>query len=190
MPADVHPTAIVYPGTILGEGVNLDLELAPCRRVGQDSCPFEGVRPPNVIQYVQSKGIALGQTVVVVVGYNDFEDAYATNIEDALTALQKAGVTHVLWATLRAVHLLLVGREPGAEAPLEPRVDLPGLTLPRDAREPPEGGRQRQQREHDEVDDELELEATEHAPPHTHRCSSTEALLPIPHSSDVVGSKG
>ena len=93
-------------------------------------------------------------------------------------------------ATLRAVHLLLVGREPGAEAPLEPRVDLPGLTLPRDAREPPEGGRQWQQREHNEVDDELELEATEHAPPHTHRCSSTEALLPIPHSSDVVGSKG
>src|SRR5207237_3289678 len=83
--------------TILGDGLNLDLELAPCRRVGQDSCPFGAVRPPTVIQYVESKGIALGQTVVVVVGYNDFEDAYATNIEDALAALQKAGVPHVLW---------------------------------------------------------------------------------------------
>lgn len=87
---------------ILEQGIDLDLEVAPCRRVGQDSCPYNGVRPPNVIQLVQSMGSQLGPNVIVVVGYNDFEDQYAQNIEDALAAMKQAGVKRVLWATLRA----------------------------------------------------------------------------------------
>lgn len=87
---------------ILSDGIDLDLEVAPCRRVGQDSCPYQGVRPPNVIQLVQSMGSKLGPNVIVVVGYNDFEDQYAQNIEDALAAMKQAGVQRVIWATLRA----------------------------------------------------------------------------------------
>lgn len=87
---------------ILSQGIDLDLEAAPCRRVGGESCPYEGVRPPNVIQLVQSMGAKLGSTVVVVAGYNDPESQYAQNVEDALDALERAGVQHVLWATLRA----------------------------------------------------------------------------------------
>lgn len=87
---------------ILSQGIDLDLEVAPCRRVGQDSCPYGGVRPPNVIQLVQSMGSKLGPNVIVVVGYNDFEDQYAQNIEDALAAMKQAGVQRVLWTTLRA----------------------------------------------------------------------------------------
>jgi hypothetical protein len=87
---------------ILAEGIDLDLEVAPCRRVGNESCPYQGVRPPNVIQLVQSMGSKLGPNVIVVVGYNDFEDQYAQNIEDALAAMKQAGVQRVLWATLRA----------------------------------------------------------------------------------------
>ena len=85
---------------ILTAGIDLRLELAPCRRVGQASCSYDGVRPPTLIDLVPTLGDALGQTVVVAVGYNDFEPAYAGNIEDALTALRKAGVMRVLWLTL------------------------------------------------------------------------------------------
>jgi hypothetical protein len=88
--------------TVLGQGVDLRLEVTPCRRVAQESCPYNGVRPPTVIDLVHSLGDALGQTVIVAVGYNDFEAAYAGNIEDALDALHAAHVTRVIWPTLRA----------------------------------------------------------------------------------------
>jgi len=85
-------------------GVHLDTELAPCRRVDEASCPYQGVRPPNVVELAGSMGSKLGPNVIVAVGYNDFADQYAQNIENALAALKAAGVTHVWWLTLRAVH--------------------------------------------------------------------------------------
>jgi hypothetical protein len=89
---------------IVKQGVNLDLEVAPCRRVEGEGCPVNGVRPPSVVQLANSMGGQLGANVVVSVGYNDFEDQYAQNIEDALDAFKAAGVKHVWWLTLRAAH--------------------------------------------------------------------------------------
>jgi hypothetical protein len=89
---------------ILRQGVSLDLEVAPCRRVDQDSCTSNGVQPPNMVQLVKTMGSKLGPNVVVSVGYNDFEDQYAKNVETALTALEAAGVKRVWWLTLRAAH--------------------------------------------------------------------------------------
>ena len=74
---------------ILRQGIDLDLEVAPCRRVEGDGCPYQGVRPPSAVQLVQSMGSKLGDNVVVAVGYNDFEDQYAGNIEDAIDALDR-----------------------------------------------------------------------------------------------------
>jgi hypothetical protein len=85
---------------ILANGVDLRLEMAPCRRVGQASCSYQGVRPLTVIDLVPTLGDALGQTVVVAVGYNDYQAAYPGDIEDALAVLHKVGVTRVLWLTL------------------------------------------------------------------------------------------
>lgn len=87
---------------IVKQGVNLDLEVAPCRRVEGEGCPIGGVRPPSVVQLVQSMGSKLGDNVVVAVGYNDFEDQYAGNIEDAINAMTAAGVKRIFWLTLRA----------------------------------------------------------------------------------------
>lgn len=88
---------------LLGRGIDLRLEVASCRRIAPQSCPADnGIRPPTVLDLVQDRGAALGSTVIVAVGYNDFEDEYADNIEAALTALDKAGVRRVLWPTLRA----------------------------------------------------------------------------------------
>lgn len=89
---------------IVKQGVDMDLELAPCRRVEGEGCPVDNVRPPSVVQLVKSMGAKLGPNVVISVGYNDFEDEYAQNIADALDALQAAGVKHVWWLTLRAAH--------------------------------------------------------------------------------------
>jgi hypothetical protein len=82
--------------------ISLDLEVAPCRRVAGDSCPYNGVRPPNVIDLVHQLGPQLGPNVVVAVGYNDHEDTYAQDIEGAMTALESEGVKRVFWLTLRA----------------------------------------------------------------------------------------
>ena len=101
---DSAATAIAYDPTakrILGRGIDLRLEVAACRRVGDSSCPYDGVRPPNVIDRATELGRDLGPVVAVIVGYNDYEANYADNIEQALAAFRKAGVERVLWATLR-----------------------------------------------------------------------------------------
>lgn len=87
---------------ILGRGIDLRLEVAACRRVGDLSCPYDGERPPNVIDRATTLGSELGRVVVVIVGYNDYEARYAQHIEDALATFRRAGVERVLWATLRA----------------------------------------------------------------------------------------
>lgn len=104
---DSVPDALVNDNeatAILEQGIDLDAEVAVCRRVDGESCPDGNVRPPNVVQLVTAMGSKLGPNVVVCVGYNDFEDQYAQNIENALAALRAAGVKHVWWLTLRAAH--------------------------------------------------------------------------------------
>jgi len=88
--------------TIVQQGITLDFEVAPCRRVEGEGCPYQGRRPPSAVQLIQSMGAKLGDNVVVAVGYNDFEDQYAGNIEDAINALTAAGVKRIFWLTLRA----------------------------------------------------------------------------------------
>ena len=87
---------------ILKQGIDLDLQVAPCRRVEGESCPIDGVRPPSAVELIQSLGSSIGDNVVVAVGYNDPEDQYAANVEDAVRALTAAGVKHIWWLTLRA----------------------------------------------------------------------------------------
>jgi Putative Ig domain len=102
---DSAATAMAYDPDakrILARGIDLKLEVAACRRVGDASCPYDGVRPPNVIERATELGRELGSVVVVIVGYNDYESRYAENIEAALDAFRKAGVERVIWATLRA----------------------------------------------------------------------------------------
>jgi hypothetical protein len=101
---DSAATAMAYDPDAkraLGRGIDLRLELAACRRVGDTSCPYDGVRPPNVVDRATELGRELGPVVVVIVGYNDYEDNYAENIDDAMAAFRKAGVERVLWTTLR-----------------------------------------------------------------------------------------
>jgi hypothetical protein len=102
---DSAATAMAYDPAAkrtLSRGIDLKLELAACRRLGDTSCPYDGVRPPNVIDRATELGGELGPVVVVAVGYNDYEANYTENIENAMAVFRMAGVQHVLWATLRA----------------------------------------------------------------------------------------
>jgi len=101
---------------ILTQGIDLDLETAPCRRVDGDSCPYEGVRVPTLVELAKTLGPKLGPNVVVAVGYNDFESAYAQNIRAALTTLKAQGVKQVWWLTLRAARHPLVNMNDDIEA--------------------------------------------------------------------------
>jgi hypothetical protein len=100
---DSIATAIAYnepSKNLLATGIDLDLQLAVCRRLVGDSCPYGGVRPPTLVDLLPT--IQVGSTVVVEVGYNDWEDSFADSVETSLQALRKAGVQRVLWLTLRA----------------------------------------------------------------------------------------
>src|SRR5580765_3853553 len=87
--------------TVLNQGIDLDFEASPCRRLEDTSCP---PGPPTVIDVIKQLGAQIGPTVVIAVGYNDFADRYAAEIEDVLTALEAVNVKHVFWLTLRAAH--------------------------------------------------------------------------------------
>ena len=121
--------AIAQTSTAVAEvrrEISLDLEVAPCRRVAGQSCPYNGVRPPNVIQLVQSLGPSLGPNVVVAVGYNDFEDTFAQDVANALSALENAGAKRIFWLTLRAARHPYLTMNAALEAAA---ADHPDLTI-------------------------------------------------------------
>jgi hypothetical protein len=90
--------------TLLARGVRLQLELAECRRLVEASCSVAGVQPETALDLIDSLGKNLGPVVVIAVGYNDYERLYPRDMQQVLAALHAAGVQHVLWLTLRAVH--------------------------------------------------------------------------------------
>ncbi len=88
--------------TTLSRGVQLNLQLAACRRLVEASCTVAGVQPTTTLELVSSLGRSLGPDVVVAVGYNDYELVFPNDVLQVLKALRRAGVQHVLWLTLRA----------------------------------------------------------------------------------------
>ena len=91
---------------VVQQGVDLDVEADACRRLEDPSCP---PGPPTVIDLVKQLGPQIGPTVVIAVGYNDFADHYAAEIDDVLAALEAANVQHIFWLTLRAAHHPYIG---------------------------------------------------------------------------------
>lgn len=100
---DSIATGILYnpdAKRVLGRGVDVDYQLAVCRRLVGDSCPYDGVKPLTLVDLLPT--IKLAPTVVVAVGYNDYRETFAESVDSSLEALRKAGAEHVLWLTLRA----------------------------------------------------------------------------------------
>jgi hypothetical protein len=87
---------------VLAQGDRITLDLSPCGRLTQPGCITPP--PPSVFRKVELMGRRIGPTVVVLVGYNDDPHVYRAGIDKVLTAMQRRGVKHVLWLTLRAVN--------------------------------------------------------------------------------------
>jgi len=87
---------------LLANGLDLRLELTPCRKLVPPGCAYQGTRPRSVLDIVQSSSLAqLGNIVVVDVGYNDPANNYETDMAQVVNALVERGVGHVIWVTLR-----------------------------------------------------------------------------------------
>jgi hypothetical protein len=87
---------------LLGEGVDLRLELSPCRKLVPIGCAYMGTRPPSVLDIVRSSSLSeLGNIVIVAVGYNDPPNNYETDMAQVANALVDLGVGHIIWVTLR-----------------------------------------------------------------------------------------
>jgi hypothetical protein len=89
------------PSATLRQGLDVQMEVGICRRVEGESCPFDGGEVPTLVDLVPELGSSIAKTVIVEVGYNDPADAFAGEVDDALQALFRAGVTRVLWVNMR-----------------------------------------------------------------------------------------
>jgi len=96
-------TAVLWypePLRILTNGLDVDMQIAVCRRLVGVSCPYEGGAASTLVDLVAAYGPKLGKTVIVEAGYNEPEAEFADAIEQSLAALRAAGVTQVLWLSL------------------------------------------------------------------------------------------
>jgi hypothetical protein len=84
---------------LLGRGLELRLELVVCRRLVAPSCTYQGDTPATALQVVQSSG-ALGDVVVIMVGYNDAASSYKAGLDRVMHALRRSRVDEVVWVTL------------------------------------------------------------------------------------------
>ena len=88
--------------TVLERNLEIDWQVAVCRRLVGQGCTFQGVTPPSLVSVVSSLG-PVPSVVVVEMGYNDYEATFAANVEQSIDLLIRHGAHHILWLTLRAV---------------------------------------------------------------------------------------
>ena len=91
-----HPQAVAIMQYELG----VHWDVAICRTLVGESCPFDGERPPTLLDVVQADGSSISPTVIVEVGYNDPPASFATEVDESIRALLAAGVQHILWVDL------------------------------------------------------------------------------------------
>jgi polar amino acid transport system substrate-binding protein len=86
---------------LLGRGLKLRLHADVCRRLVAASCTYQGHTPPTALQTIDADGHALGQVVVIDVGYNDDSSTYKPELDLVMKHLVASGVQTVIWVTLR-----------------------------------------------------------------------------------------
>ena len=99
VPASIHYSTIAQRALAAGMKVRLDLRV--CRRLVSLGCPYQGVTPPNALQTITSYGPALGDVLIVDVGYNDGAAGYGRGIDQIMRTAGEHGVKGVVWVTLR-----------------------------------------------------------------------------------------
>jgi hypothetical protein len=101
---DSVPASIMYSPrakSILGRGLATRLDLRVCRRLATASCSYQGSAPTSALQSVQSLGHALGEVLIVDVGYNESSSGYRDGIDRVMRAARAQGASGVVWVLLR-----------------------------------------------------------------------------------------
>ena len=83
---------------VLGQGVNLDMQVAVGRRLAGVSVPFLGASAPTLMALVPT--LTIRPTVIVEMGYNDDATAFRSEAEQAIDLLLARGAQHIIWVTL------------------------------------------------------------------------------------------
>lgn len=118
-----YPPAIA----VMQKNLAVDWQVAVCRRLVGESCdPGDGEPiPPSLVDLVAALP-SVPPTVVVEMGYNDFEAGFSDAVDEAMNALIAKGAKHVLWLTLTASR----GPYPALNAILETKpAEYPQLEL-------------------------------------------------------------
>ncbi len=106
---DSVAASLAYQATArktLGKGLDLQIDAKVCRRLAETGCPYKGERPPSVLSLVTQPARPLGSLVVIDVGYNDVPSDYGADIDRVMQALQRQGVTTVIWVTMQERRVL------------------------------------------------------------------------------------
>ena len=101
---DSVPASIMYSPrakSILAQGLRTRLDLRVCRRLATASCSYQGSAPTSALQSVQSLGHALGDVLIVDVGYNESPAGYREGIDRVMRAARAQGASGVVWVLLR-----------------------------------------------------------------------------------------
>src|SRR6476659_5243881 len=91
---DSVPASIMYSPrakSILARGLSTRLDLRVCRRLATASCSYQGAAPTSALQSVQSLGRALGDVLIVDVGYNESATGYREGIDRVMRAARAQG---------------------------------------------------------------------------------------------------
>jgi hypothetical protein len=87
----------------LERGLRVRFDLAACRRLVQPSCVYNGSAPSTALQAAQAYGSAIGDVLIVAVGYNESGEGYSQGIDRVMRAARSSGANGVVWVTLREV---------------------------------------------------------------------------------------
>jgi hypothetical protein len=101
---DSVPASITYVSSAearLRRGVAVRLDLRVCRRLVLPSCSFQGSAPTTALAAVRGYGRALGNVLIVQVGYNESAQGYQRGIDHVMRAALADGARGVVWVTLR-----------------------------------------------------------------------------------------
>jgi Putative Ig domain len=85
----------------LQKNLAVDWQVAVCRTLTGESCPFEGARPETALDLIDAMP-SVPPIVVVEMGYNDPQDTFADAVDETVSALVAKGAKQVLWLTLAA----------------------------------------------------------------------------------------
>ena len=87
---------------VLSRPFRMRYDLEVCRRLVTKSCAFQGRTPSSALKAVTSQGRALGDVLVVHVGYNEGSFGYGVGMRQVIRAANAQGANGIVWVTLRA----------------------------------------------------------------------------------------